>query len=86
MIAMVRHFGAPVMEAQGNSARSRPLSGAWLRAVVAAVDEGTTVLGLPEESGVLVEGRTLTAIGREPTTRVLESVPLAVGSSVQLPG
>ena len=60
--------------------------GDWLRAVTTAVDEGTTVLGLPEESGVLVEGRTLTAVGREPTTRVLEGLPLAVGSSWQLPG
>ena len=37
---------------------------AWLRQVPA----GTTVLGIPEESGVVVQAGALTAVGRAPTT------------------
>jgi cyanophycinase-like exopeptidase len=44
--------------------------GDWLRAVDAAVPAGTEVLGLPEESGVLVEGTSLTALGTSAVRRV----------------
>jgi cyanophycinase len=40
----------------------------WLRAVEAAVPAHVEVLGVPEQSGVLVEGRTLTAVGAAPTS------------------
>lgn len=41
--------------------------GDWLDAIAAAVPAGTAVLGLPEESGVLVHDGVLTAVGRHPT-------------------
>ena len=51
----------------------------WLRAIDAAVPVGTTVLGIPEESGVLVDGTALTAVGSSPTRLVHEERDLAVG-------
>ncbi len=57
----------------------------WLRAVDRAVPADTVVLGLPEESGVLVQGSTWTAVGRAPTRLVrapagaLHGRDLAVG-------
>lgn len=53
----------------------------WLSAVSGAVPAGTTVLGLPEESGVLVEDGVLTAVGQRPTRLVAEDRDLPVGSS-----
>jgi cyanophycinase-like exopeptidase len=55
--------------------------GDWLRSIDAAVPPGTTVLGIPEESGVLVEGEVLTAVGTSPTRLVREDRDLAVGDS-----
>ncbi len=42
----------------------------WLRAVEGAVPPEVDVLGVPEESGVLVHGGELTAVGRSPTTLI----------------
>ena len=41
--------------------------GDWLRAVEAVVPSEVRVLGLPEQSGVLVDGDRLTAVGAAPT-------------------
>ena len=60
--------------------------GDWLRAVAATVPEGTTVLGLPEESGVLVVGDEVTAVGTTPTWRVGDDLPIEVGATWRLPG
>lgn len=57
----------------------------WLRALHAAVPEGVQVLGLPEESGVLVSDGVLTAVGQHPTRLVDEGLDLAVGGSRPLP-
>ena len=56
--------------------------GDWLRAVEGAVPSGVRVLGLPEQSGVLVEGRQLTAVGASATTLVGEGRELAVGQTL----
>ena len=56
----------------------------WLRAARAGTPRGTRVLGLPEESGVLVEGTTLTALGQGPTRLVLEDRDLPVGEREDL--
>ncbi len=59
----------------------------WVRAVQATVPAGTCVLGIPEESGVLVEptgptgGRTVTALGQSATRSVLDGRDLAVGQT-----
>jgi cyanophycinase-like exopeptidase len=53
----------------------------WLRAVTSAVPQGTTVLGLPEESGVLVEGRSVTALGSTATHRLGDGLDLEPGTS-----
>lgn len=55
--------------------------GDWLRALATTT---TVVLGLPEESGVLVEGDRLTAVGRAGTALVADGAVLAVGESVEL--
>lgn len=52
----------------------------WLRAV-----ERGTVLGLPEESGVLVEGGALTAVGRRPSHVWGGAGEVRVGSRIPLP-
>ena len=59
--------------------------GEWLRAVHATVPAGTVVLGLPEESGVLVEGRQVTALGQRDSVLVGDDAPLAPGTSTALP-
>ena len=53
----------------------------WLAAVDAAVPDDVEVLGIPEQSGVLVEGATLTAVGAAPTTLVRRDATLDLGSS-----
>lgn len=58
--------------------------GDWLRAVETAVPAGTVVLGLPEESGVLVSGSVLTAVGVAPVRLVRERRDLPAGQSWQL--
>lgn len=57
----------------------------WLRAVDARVPPDTVVLGLPEESGVLVRDRTVTALGQAPSRLVREERDLAPGMSWQAP-
>jgi hypothetical protein len=42
----------------------------WLQAIRRQVPEGTRVLGLPECSGVLVDGETWTGLGAEPSELV----------------
>jgi cyanophycinase-like exopeptidase len=58
----------------------------WLRAVHATVDAGTTVLGLAEQSGVLVEGRTLMPVGRWAARLVSEQRDLPLGRPWTLAG
>lgn len=55
--------------------------GDWLRAVEADVPEDVVVLGIPEESGVLVDADGLTAVGRTATTLVREQRPLAFAAA-----
>lgn len=59
--------------------------GDWLRAIDDAVPEGAQVLGIPEESGVLVEDEVLTAVGVSPTRLVTAGRDLAPGESWPLP-
>ena len=56
--------------------------GEWLRAVKGVVPSSVRVLGIPEQSGVLVEGRQLTAVGASATTLVGEGRELAVGQTL----
>jgi cyanophycinase-like exopeptidase len=58
--------------------------GDWLRSIAAAVPDTTRVLGLPEESGVLVEGDVLTAVGTAPTRLLSDERDLAPGESWRL--
>lgn len=58
--------------------------GDWLRSIDAAVPESTTVLGIPEESGVLVEGDVLTAVGTSATRLLRDARDLAPGESWRL--
>jgi cyanophycinase-like exopeptidase len=58
----------------------------WRRAVAAAVPRGTTVLGLPEESGVVVQGRVVAAVGQAASRRVGDGQDLVPGSTWELPG
>lgn len=53
--------------------------GDWLRAVDAGVAADTVVLGLPEESGVLVQDGTWTAVGQAPTRLVRPPAGAATG-------
>jgi len=58
--------------------------GDWLRAIEAAVPEGVEVLGIPEESGVLVEDGALTAVGVGPTRLVGAGRDLSPGETWRL--
>ncbi|MDX6197630.1 MAG: Peptidase family [Actinomycetota bacterium] len=58
--------------------------GDWLRSIEAAVPTSTTVLGIPEESGVLVEGTVLTAVGMSATRLLHEERDLQPGDSWDL--
>lgn len=55
--------------------------GEWLRAVDHAVPDDVQVVGLPEQSGVLVEAGALTAVGAQPTTLVTQERTLALGET-----
>lgn len=55
--------------------------GEWLRAVEETVSSGVHVLGLPEESGVLVQDGALTAVGASPTALVTEGRTLPLGET-----
>ena len=58
----------------------------WLRAVDAAAPPGTVVYGLPEESGVVVEGGVLTAAGRTASSLLRVDVQLEPGEQHDLDG
>lgn len=58
----------------GGSAR-----GDWLRSIEDAVPDDVVVLGVPEESGVLVDDDGLTAVGQTATTLVRQEQALALG-------
>lgn len=53
----------------------------WLRAVEATVPAGTEVLGLPEESGVLLRAGELAAVGQTPVALVRQGRELAPGQT-----
>lgn len=53
----------------------------WLDAVEATVPPDVVVLGIPEQSGVLVAGSTLTAVGRAPTSVLRTGRQIAPGAS-----
>jgi cyanophycinase len=55
--------------------------GDWLRTVDAAVPPGTRVLGIPEESGLVLRDGTVTAVGRTATELVGRRVVLAPGET-----
>ena len=55
--------------------------GDWLRAVEAGVPDDILVLGIPEESGVLVDADGMTSVGQTPTTLVREQREMALGTS-----
>ncbi|MDT7570718.1 MAG: cyanophycinase [Actinomycetota bacterium] len=58
--------------------------GDWLRSIEKAVPASTTVLGIPEESGIVVEGDTLTAVGTSATRLLHEERDLLPGDSWDL--
>lgn len=58
--------------------------GDWLRSAEAVVPPSTCVLGLPEESGVFVEGDVLTAVGTSAIRLVREGRDLAPGETWRL--
>lgn len=58
--------------------------GDWLAAAGSPVPAGTEVLGIPEESGVLVEGSVLTAVGRAATRLVTTGRALEPGQQWDL--
>ena len=55
--------------------------GDWLRAVEAGVPDDILVLGIPEESGVLVDADGMASVGQMPTTLVREQREMALGTS-----
>ncbi|MCW2600958.1 MAG: peptidase dipeptidase [Frankiales bacterium] len=57
----------------------------WLRAIKEGVPAGISVLGLPEESGVFVDDRGLTAVGQLPTRLVNEERDLPLGKIWRVP-
>lgn len=60
--------------------------GDWLRAVNATVPSSVQVVGLPEQSGVLVQDGVLTAVGTSPSTMVTDDGrELPVGESWRRP-
>jgi cyanophycinase len=57
----------------------------WLQAVDRAVPPGVQVVGLPEQSGVLVEDGALTAVGSTPTALLTDGSELQPGATRRLP-
>lgn len=57
--------------------------GEWLRAVERTVPDDVQVVGIPEQSGLLVEGGTLTSVGARGSCLVPDGGTLAVGETVQ---
>ena len=58
--------------------------GDWLRAVEATVPDDVQVLGLPEQSGVLVDGSALTAVGTTSSTLVTQERTLHLGETCSI--
>jgi peptidase E len=58
--------------------------GDWLRSIDACVPASTTVIGIPEASGVLVAGAEISAVGTSPTHLVSPARDLAPGDSWRL--
>ena len=56
----------------------------WLRAVDRAVPPGVQVVGLPEQSGVLVADGAVTAVGTSPATLLGDGSALPLGESRRL--
>ncbi len=54
----------------------------WLRAVRSTVPPGTRLLGLPEESGVVLEDGRLTAVGQRGTSLLHDGSVVEVGEGV----
>ena len=59
-------------------------SSGWLAPVQAAVPDDVRVIGLPEQSGVVVEGGTVTAVGSAATALLSEDRELVVGDATAL--
>ncbi len=57
--------------------------GEWLRAVEETVPSGVHVVGLPEESGLLVQDGSMTAVGSGPAALVTAGRTLPLGESWQ---
>lgn len=57
----------------------------WLAAIERGVPDDTLLLGLPEESGVVVRARTVAAVGVAPTRLLRQGRDLPVGESWELP-
>lgn len=57
----------------------------WLRAVDGTLPEGTELLGLPEQSGVLLDAGRLRAVGLHPTRFVRRGSDLAPGDARAAP-
>ena len=57
----------------------------WLQAVDRTVPAGVQVVGLPEQSGVLVEDGELTAVGSAPAALLTDGSELPLGSTRRLP-
>lgn len=55
--------------------------GEWLRAIRATVPDDLELVGIPEESGLLVEDRGMTAVGRDATRLVNAQRDLEPGST-----
>lgn len=58
----------------------------WLRKLDRTIPEDAVVVGIPEESGLLVQGDTLTAVGQQGTRLIRQQRDLAPGDSVLAPG
>ena len=65
---------------QGGSSR-----GDWLSAITAKVPGQVEVLGLPEESGVVIDGSRRTAVGQHATRRIAAHLDVPVGQSWEAP-
>ncbi|HUF97449.1 MAG TPA: Type 1 glutamine amidotransferase-like domain-containing protein [Ilumatobacter sp.] len=57
----------------------------WLRAITHAVPPDVQVLGLPEQSGVLVAEGEVTAVGSSPSVLVTDGCPLPLGQTWRRP-
>ena len=51
----------------------------WAQGIQAKAGDGVQLLGLPEESGVIVEGTSFTAVGQSPSRLISQGRDLAIG-------